>query len=92
MTQTTQHPYSVHKENISPASILQSISYKIIWVLSAIITLLLLFFQGTLWVTQTLLRYSSKILFYSIIALVFITAFMLLCALYVVTFGTLHFP
>lgn len=92
MTQTTQHSYVVREENTSSVSILQSLVYRIIWFFSAIITLLLLVFQGALWGTKTLLRYSSKILFYSIMTLVFITGFLLLCALYVITFGTLHFP
>lgn len=92
MIPTTQHSYSVQKEQSSSTPILQNIAYKIIWIFSAIFTLLLLAFQGALWLSKTLLRYSSKILFYAILSLIFITGLLLLCALYVVTFGTLHVP
>lgn len=88
----TQHTYLSGEQQTSSASIIQSIIYKVIWVFSAVLTLCLLAFQGTVWAAQTLLRYSSKILFYSIIALFFVTGFLILCTLYVISFGTLHFP
>ena len=64
----------------------------IVYALSMCVSLAVLSYRAVIGTIRLLLRYTTKIIFYSLLGLAFVSAVLVLCSLYVITLGTLHFP
>ena len=64
----------------------------IVWMLTMLVSVGVLSVHIITAGIKLLLRYATKILFYSLIILVLVCGILTVCSLYVVTFGTLHIP
>lgn len=63
-----------------------------VWILTLVITLFSLGIKGLALTTRFLVKWSARIVFYSILIMFLVSGFLVFCSLYVITFGTLHFP
>ena len=64
----------------------------IIWILSMLVCVAALSVRIIAAGLGVLLKYTTRILFYSMIILVLVCGILAVCSLYVITFGTLHIP
>ncbi|CAG37835.1 hypothetical protein [Desulfotalea psychrophila] len=64
----------------------------IIYTLSTLISLTVLSYRALLGTIRLTFKYSTRIIFYSLLAIALVSAILLLSSIYVITLGTLHFP
>ncbi len=78
-------PYNNLEDRVSLLSLL-------IWLLTLLTVVCSVIVRGIVAVFSLLVKWTSKIVFYSILILCLISAFLVFCSLYVITFGSLHIP